>query len=126
MFPAHSITTLSFSGSSETSLKNIQEVPFEFSLSQNYPNPFNPATTISYTISKDANVILNIYDVLGKKVRTLVNSQQKTGEYSIVWNAEDDYNNPVSSGLYFYRLSVETTSDETGEVSFHREMVLLR
>ncbi|MFA6469428.1 MAG: glucoamylase family protein [Bacteroidota bacterium] len=74
-------------------------VPVEFSLAQNYPNPFNPATTISYQLSSESNVILKVYDVLGKEIAILVNERQIAGKYSVQFNASQ-----LSSGLYFYKL----------------------
>jgi len=119
IFPAHSITTLSFSGSTETAVDKESKKSNGFLLSQNHPNPFNPFTTISYTLAEDAFVTLKIYNVLGKKVRTLVNSNQKKGEYSFAWNTKDDFNETVSSGIYFYCL-------ETYNMSLQKKMVLLR
>ena len=71
----------------------------------NYPNPFNPSTTISYSIPAAAAVELSIYNVKGQKVVTLVNQHQEAGEYATQWNGTDSENNPVASGVYFYRLS---------------------
>lgn len=93
--------------------------PAEFSLSQNYPNPFNPSTIIRYSLPTPVKVNVTIYNLLGMKVRTLVDSFQKAGEHSAVWNAKDDEGNSVSSGIYFYRL-------ETGEGNLQRKMLLLR
>lgn len=75
-------------------------VPKDFELSQNYPNPFNPSTTIEYSIPKDANVSLKIFDVLGKEVATLENSHKSAGTYIVNWNASN-----FSSGIYFYRIT---------------------
>jgi hypothetical protein len=90
-----------------------------FKLDQNYPNPFNPSTVISYQLPVNSNVRLNIYDTLGREVKSLVDSFQNTGEHSIVWNGTDDSNNPVSSGVYFYKL-------EAGEACIQKKMVLVR
>ena len=75
-------------------------VPEKFSLEQNYPNPFNPTTVISYQLSAFSNVILKVYDVLGKEIATLVNEQKPAGKYSVTFNASQ-----YSSGIYFYKLS---------------------
>lgn len=77
--------------------KNI--IPNEYSLYQNYPNPFNPSTTINYSIPKTANVTIKIYDVLGNEIKTLVESEQTAGNYSLVLNASS-----FASGVYFYRI----------------------
>lgn len=69
-----------------------------------YPNPFNPNTTIKYTISKDANVIVDIYNIKGQKVANLVNNYQKTGAYEITWNGKNNENKALSSGIYFCKL----------------------
>jgi flagellar hook assembly protein FlgD len=81
-------------------------IPKEFDLKQNYPNPFNPSTTIEYTIPENSRVTLKIYDILGKEVATLVNKEQNTGTYIVVWNAQS-----VSSGIYFYRINAGNYTD---------------
>ncbi len=75
------------------------EKPNEFSLYQNYPNPFNPYTTIEYSLPEKSNVRLNVYNVRGQKVKTLVDKAQIPGQYKVDFNARD-----LSSGLYFTRL----------------------
>lgn len=89
-------------------------IPKNFELSQNYPNPFNPSTTIEYSIPKDANVTLKIFDVLGKEVSTLENSQKSAGTYIINWNASN-----FSSGIYFYRITA-------GEFTETKKMFLVK
>jgi hypothetical protein len=76
----------------------------EFKLYQNYPNPFNPETTIRYTLSENTNVELIIYDLLGRKVNTLLNENKTAGSYSVTWNARDDQDNRLSGGIYFAQL----------------------
>ncbi|RMF59578.1 MAG: T9SS C-terminal target domain-containing protein [Calditrichaeota bacterium] len=78
--------------------------PSRFSLKQNYPNPFNPSTTIPFEISKNSTVKLEIYDVTGKKVKTLLNKEMSPGSYSVRWDGVNKQGLPVSSGIYFYRL----------------------
>ena len=83
-------------------VKNVPDaVPTDFSLNQNYPNPFNPSTQIRYTLPQHfkGNVVLTVFDVLGKKVTTLVDQQQSGGDFSVSWNASS-----VASGVYFYVL----------------------
>ena len=79
----------------------------EFTLRQNYPNPFNPSTIIKYQIAstKDQNTQLLIYNSLGQVVRTLVNTNQAKGEYSVVWDGLDNNGTEVSSGIYIYKLT---------------------
>lgn len=91
-----------------TGVKDNKEIlPETFTLLQNYPNPFNPTTTIQYSITKPCFVRLAIYNMLGQEIRILQNTFQNAGEYSIVWDAADNNNNPVSSGVYLYRLESE-------------------
>jgi len=76
-------------------------LPTEFSLEQNFPNPFNPATTIRYALPSSAHVKLTLHDILGREIATLVNEEQTAGWKEVEWNASS-----VSSGIYFYKLSV--------------------
>jgi photosystem II stability/assembly factor-like uncharacterized protein len=90
------------------------DIPAEFSLGQNYPNPFNPSTVIKYQLVENSQVTLKVYDVLGKEVVTLVNSEQQTGTYSIDFDASH-----LSSGIYFYALSA-------GNVIQTKKMIVLK
>ena len=76
-----------------------------------YPNPFNPTTTISFSIKEKAPVELIIYNILGQKVRTLVNQPLEPGEHSIVWNGTDNKGRSVASGIYFYRMKAGNYSE---------------
>ncbi len=76
-------------------------------LSQNYPNPFNPSTMINYSIGDNSTVSIKIYDMTGREVRTLVNSYQAPGSYSVKFDASN-----LSSGIYFYVLRVNTGNNE--------------
>ncbi|MBO6547224.1 MAG: DUF2341 domain-containing protein [Balneolaceae bacterium] len=80
-----------------------RDVPEEIFLDQNYPNPFNPSTTIPFGLNETSNVELVVYDILGRKVQTLVNSSMNPGRYDIRFNA-----GPLASGVYFYRLVTDT------------------
>lgn len=83
----------------------IDGIPVEFALHQNYPNPFNPVTTINFDLPSITDVTLIIYDITGRKVRTLVsNSNIDAGYKKIVWNGRDDFGNGVATGMYIYRL----------------------
>lgn len=96
-------------------------LPKAFALSQNYPNPFNPSTTVAFDIpeGKEVNVRLNVYNMRGQLVRTLVNELKSEGSYQIQWDGTDNYGRRVSSGVYFYRIT-------TGEFSQTRKMVILK
>jgi aminopeptidase N len=76
-----------------------QFVPNEFSLKQNYPNPFNPSTKIKYTLASKAFVMLKVFNILGKEIVTLVNTEQDAGSYSVDFDASN-----LKSGVYFYRI----------------------
>jgi hypothetical protein len=82
-------------------------VPERFSLSQNYPNPFNPATNIYMELPSNSNVRLEIYDIMGRKVTTLIDEDMNAGGYTIRWDGRDSHGNQASSGIYFYRLSTD-------------------
>ena len=99
----------------------LQSTPREFALHQNFPNPFNPDTTIKYDLAESADVTLQIYNVLGQVVRTLVGSEaQNAGRYQIRWNGMDDRGVSVSSGIYFYQISAE------GKFQNVRKLMLLK
>jgi len=97
---------------------NVQ-YPIRYFLSQNYPNPFHPFTTISYSIPKKSDVYLNIYNIKGQKVKTLIDEKQEKGFKQIIWDGTDNNKRSVSSGIYFYRLQTE-------DYSKIRKMILIR
>ena len=91
-----------------TGIKLIDNtVPQSYTLDQNYPNPFNPTTTIKYTIPKAGNVRIEVYDITGRLVTTLVNTNQATGTYSVTWNGRNSSGQSVGSGIYLYRLQAK-------------------
>jgi hypothetical protein len=94
--------------SPETSL------PESFSIYQNYPNPFNAQTSIQYSLSEPSDVTIEIYDLLGRKLETLVNGNQAAGNHQQEWNADSH-----SSGIYFYRI-------KAGEYSETKKMLLIK
>jgi hypothetical protein len=79
-------------------------LPIQFALYQNYPNPFNPVTTLQYDLPENSLVNITIYDMLGRKVKTLINQTQDTGRKSVVWDSTNDYGKPVSAGVYLYQI----------------------
>jgi len=85
-------------------VKTPKQLPEIFSLEQNYPNPFNPTTTIRFALPGASNVVLKIYDALGREVSTLVNDQLTSGYHERQWNA-----GTLSSGIYFYRITAAST-----------------
>ncbi len=86
-------------------------VPLAFSLEQNFPNPFNPTTTIHYTLGHSGHIVLEIYNVLGQRVRQLVEADQPIGTYSVLWDGKSDGGVSAASGVYFYRIRTQTFSD---------------
>ena len=88
-----------------------KEVPSQFTLSQNYPNPFNQTTKIEFALKNSDFVSLNIYDILGRKVRTLVTQDLSLGHKSVLWYGKDDSGNDVASGTCFYRIKVRDFSE---------------
>ena len=97
----------------------INQLPHAFNVYNNYPNPFNPVTTLRYDLPEDALVNITIYDIMGRIVRTLINSQQNAGFKSIQWNATNDAGSPLSAGLYLYKIQADYLVQT-------RKMVLLK
>ena len=81
-------------------------VPSSFFLHQNYPNPFNPTTRIKYDMSKDGNALIEVIDVKGNHIRTLLNGYVQMGSKSIIWDAKNNNGEKVPAGIYFYTLKV--------------------
>ena len=101
-------------------------VPGRFELAQNFPNPFNPSTTIQYSLPQNGFVTLQIFNLLGQEVKTLVSSMQPAGLQSVVWNSTNNAGNTVASGIYIYRLTAGDPSTSSGpSFSQTRKMVLI-
>jgi len=88
-------------------------------LKYNYPNPFNPQTQIHFSLAKDSDVRLDIFNIKGEIVKTLINSQLSAGNHHATWNGYDSLGKPVSSGVYFYKM-------ETPEYSSVKKMILMK
>ena len=93
--------------------------PVTTQLGQNYPNPFNPETNIAFSLAETSQTSLEIYNVKGQKVRTLVNGILEEGEHIMHWNGVDDSGKPVSSGIYFYKL-------KDGKYTSTKKMILMK
>jgi len=102
----HKITE---SSGTDVSAQPVQ-VPLSFALAQNYPNPFNPETRIEYTLAANGAVLLEVFNLSGQKVATLVDRMQPAGKHSVQWRGCDDRRQPLPSGLYTYRLSAGSTT----------------
>jgi hypothetical protein len=98
----------------ETIIDKNKNLPEEFSLGKSYPNPFNSRTTIQYSLAEASDVTIEIYDILGRKIETLVPGIQPAGWHSVVWDAEN-----LPSGVYLYRI-------KAGEYVESRSCLLLK
>lgn len=101
----------------DTEMDNV--IPVTLKLHQNYPNPFNPETTIQFDIAKESAVKLQIYNIRGQLVKTLVNTRLNAGKHSIVWNGINENKEKVSSGIYLYKVS-------SGKDNVVNKMILMK
>jgi len=85
-------------------------IPKEFILHQNYPNPFNPSTVISFSLSKEEFVSIDIYDMTGKHIISLMNGKKKVGTHNINWSGRDKNDAPITTGQYLYQLRTSSSS----------------
>ena len=115
----HSGINFNMPSAVEDEADEVTSRPENFELKQNYPNPFNPETEIQYSLQRSGQVTLEVYNLLGQKVRTLVDEYQRAGSYGVDWDGINQQGSFVSSGLYFYRLLVDGSSQT-------KRMVLLR
>ncbi len=96
-----------FNSLAKTAISQPAPLPVEFALHQNYPNPFNPVTTVKFDLPKSSKVTLVLYNVLGQKVRTLVNKDMRPGFHKVQWDGRNDFGVRVASGMYVYRIQSE-------------------
>jgi hypothetical protein len=105
---------------SSVGVDGSEAIPDVFALNQNYPNPFNPSTQISFDIPEGSElVMLNVYNILGQNISTLVNRVLSPGAYTMEWDATDEMGNPVASGIYFYEL-------RSSSFTARKKMLLIR
>ncbi len=97
----------------------VENAPIKVQLHRNYPNPFNPTTTISFSLPKEENIELTIYNIKGQKIKTLYSGTVDEGRHSMVWEGKDANDKSVSSGLYFYQLKI-------GNKVLTRKMLMLK
>jgi formate-dependent nitrite reductase cytochrome c552 subunit len=102
-----------------TGIKALGPIPTTFALSQNYPNPFNPTTNIEFAIPQHETVKLEVYDILGRLVTTLANTDMPAGTYKVIWNGKDSNGQSVATGLYLYRL-------QAGSFTSVKKMLMLK
>jgi len=98
---------------------NDNTLPATFELSQNYPNPFNPATVIKYSLTERCHVTFDIYNILGRKVRTLIDESKPLGQYQVTWDGLDDNGLETAAGVYLYRL-------QAGDYVVTKKMMLVK
>jgi hypothetical protein len=120
------VDDVSFVDPDETGVKETQnrnpEKPQSFLMSQNYPNPFNPSTTIEYSLPEAARVSIDIFNMQGQKVRTLVDQQQNSGVHRISWNGTDQKSVAMPTGLYVYQIKAQT-AEKT--ISIQKKILLV-
>ena len=110
-------------GTAVTESADLAGVPEHYALEQNFPNPFNPTTRISYHLPEAADVIVEIYDLRGCRVRTLVNAQRPAGRFRVLWDGLDDYGVRTASGMYLYRITARGQSETFSQ---SKKMILLK
>ena len=100
---------------------NVEEnnIPKSFRLDNAYPNPFNPNTTIQYELSSMEFVTIEIFDLMGRKIKSLVNEKLNPGNYSSNWDATDNMNQPVSGGIYIYQM-------QAGDFKETKKIILIK
>jgi hypothetical protein len=99
--------------------ENLAGVPERFSLCQNYPNPFNPNTKIDFSIPRNSKVRLCIYNVMGQRIKTLVDETKTAGYYDVIWDGKNEKGQEVASGIYLYRLEADDFKET-------KKMILLK
>ncbi len=120
--------TVTVTGSGVTTGVEFSEnaIPKVYELHANFPNPFNPSTSILYGLPFQSKVELKVYSVLGQEVANLVDGVQEAGYHRITWNSQSNNNNQVASGVYFFRMSAQSTSKAGQWFTQVRKMILLK
>jgi len=122
LIAAIEISTTSQTYGEVTTVRQIASgapLPTTLQLDQNFPNPFNPTTEITYHLPEQQHALLVVYNLIGQKVKTLVNESQSSGSYSVTWDGTDKFGNKVPSGVYVYRL-------QSGKYIQSRKMLLVK
>ena len=104
----------------DSTLVGVGDAPRVLAINQNYPNPFNPSTRIDFEVPTQGRTRLDVYDVGGRRITSLIDDVLPAGSQSMIWDGRNSKGEPVASGVYFYRLSV------SGHQSLMRKMVLLK
>jgi hypothetical protein len=116
--------TMFSAGLVPTSVEEGPGVPTEFALSQNYPNPFNPTTSIQFSVVQSAMTDISVYDVLGKKVKTLASEMLTPGNYKVTWDGTNSVGSGVASGVYFVRMNAQ--AENGANFSAMRKLLLMK
>jgi flagellar hook assembly protein FlgD len=101
------------------SVKELPGMPTEFALQQNYPNPFNPSTSIRFSVPKESRVKIEVYNIAGQLVKTLLDEALRAGNKEVVWDGTATTGAKVSSGMYLYRI-------QAGDFTSVKKMVMLK
>lgn len=107
-------------GSAAVENPNDPTVPQTITLRQNHPNPFNPSTEIVFSLPKGGDALLEVYNIFGQKVRTLINGPLAAGEHRVIWQGDTDFGQPAAAGLYLYTLRAD------GSAALERKMILVK
>jgi len=99
--------------------------PSDFEITQNYPNPFNPSTTIAYNVPRESQVTLRVFDMLGRRIATLVNGSQPSGAFTVTWDGRSDDRVEMTSGVYFYHIEASPV-DGSAPFTATKKMILAR
>jgi len=94
-----------------TSVAERENAPEYFRIYPNYPNPFNPSTTIAYSLPEKSSVVINIFDLQGREIKSFTVGAQSAGYQKVVWNGTNERGNSLSSGVYVYRVSASSLTD---------------
>jgi hypothetical protein len=121
--PNQAEVIVALNGTGTSTGNGVDLLPTVTELNGNYPNPFNPTTNIKFSLKADSKVTLNIYNIRGQKVKTLINDNMEAGYHTIVWNGRDDSGKSVSSGVYFNNFG---SIAEDGDYTSVKKMILLK
>jgi hypothetical protein len=94
-------------------------LPIRFALEQNYPNPFNPRTTIEFDMPRRSHVTIEVFNLLGQRIRTLIDENRAAGSHRVDWDGTNDLGLSMATGVYLYKLT-------TGDISLSKKMLLLK
>ncbi|MGE5805069.1 MAG: FlgD immunoglobulin-like domain containing protein, partial [Ignavibacteria bacterium] len=113
------IFIMKLSQKNNTGINEPLSISRSYSLLQNYPNPFNPYTDINFSLPVSSFIKLTINDITGQQIKSLINEEKRSGNYSVKWDGKDDSGRLVSSGVYFYRI-------QANDFIMVKKMILLR